>query len=91
MRTHPPVYYTVRSFVRFAVWMLLVAIFLGGCTALSLSLDEPPRCDVHLSAASTWTADHPVNLSRCTHPDGILLNADGTWQPWDETVNGPRP
>ena len=78
---HPPIYYTVRTFVRVAVWggltvaLCALAVWVGSALA-----NDPDPCPVRITPRG-WetTTGLPVDLSGCRHPVGIRLHPGGSW------------
>jgi hypothetical protein len=83
-KKHPPVYYHIRSAVR---WSLVVAI--GSAATIGVikvsEMGQLPECDVHINVDFTWNSQDFASLnpgktlSDCRHPDDVILNTDGTW------------
>lgn len=45
-RYHPPVYYTVRSIVRFVFWFTVAMLILWSCAAIDpLGVEDVPDCE----------------------------------------------
>lgn len=80
-KTHPPVYYTIRTAVRTLVWGGLAFGLLAG--TVSLLADDTPSCDITIVSASPalWApnSDTPVDVSECVAPAYMILNQDGSW------------
>ena len=79
---HPPIYYKVRSIVRWLFWTMVyfIALVLFG---LVLEGDQSQECDVDLLFNFTWTSDKPIDLSQCVPPSNVTLFRDGRWA-WTE-------
>lgn len=82
-KKHPPIYYKIRSAVRFAFWGSLAAGTLIG--AMRLTEDKRPECDVKLNFDFTWNSEdfaslnEGLTLDQCRQPDDVVLHMDGTW------------
>lgn len=86
---HPPIYYKVRSVVRFVFWFAVAVAFVFGFGALVNRNDDDARnCPVELWRDFTWTSinNQTFDLDACEHPTGIVLLPDGTWW-WHEWAN----
>ena len=83
-KKHPPIYYTTRSIVRFAVWGGLFALFL--IFVVRIGQDNRPPCDIRIASASPprWVSDTPVDVSKCVAPQYMVLHNDGSWSWVDE-------
>ena len=81
---HPPIYYKVRSVVRFVFWFGLALSFILAFGRI-VNDDEKDRCPVDLWQNFTWSSvdNKTFNLDTCQHPTGIVLLPDGTWW-WSE-------
>lgn len=78
IRKHPPIYYTVRSVVRWTFWGTLTFF---GVVFVGRSVDTaPPRCEVNINADFTWSNPRGVDVSKCSQPNNVLLKGDGTWE-----------
>jgi len=82
MRYHPPIYYTIRTCVRFVFYtsiaLLLILAF------AELADDDRPECDVITHDNFTWEWNQtPVDLDSCIHPWLTILNPDGTYE-WEQ-------
>lgn len=82
---HPPVYYDIRTAVRFAFWSSLA---IGLVITLTSHLgDHRPSCDIQVVSASPpmWESRDgaPIDVSKCVAPAYMVLNQDGSWQ-WVE-------
>lgn len=81
-KQHPTYYYRIRTFVRFMFWYGVVLILLFGAIKVSNSYsDTRPKCEVTTSVDFTWenNTGSPIDLANCRHPQGIVLESDGTW------------
>jgi hypothetical protein len=79
---HPPIYYTVRTFVRVVVWGgLFVALCVFAVWAGSALADSPDTCPVRVTP-SGWvaTTPDPIDLGGCAHPPGVRLLPGGAWE-----------
>jgi hypothetical protein len=82
--THTPIYFAVRSAVRFLFWGCALSALTIGVVKVS-EMGDKPECDVHLNFNFTWNTDdfaslNPnMTLNDCRHPDDVILSMDGTW------------
>lgn len=83
-RHHPPIYYKVRTAVRVAFWGSLVLAAYAGLW--ELTDDDRPFCRGDVRIDFTWDGP-PQDLSLCRHPDGIVLEGDGTWRWYDPEID----
>ena len=87
MTTKTPLYYRIRSIVRFAFWGGLIMIALFGITRLADILDphNDNPCPIVLNANFTWENDGQmfVDITKCDAPSNATLHQDGTWE-WTE-------
>ncbi len=88
---HSPMYYKVRSVVRFAFWS---AVGLGVFSLLNFVLNgvsednSKPVCDVTLDRDFTWSWNGTaIHLTTCDSPQDVVLNVDGTWRWFDPVVD----
>ena len=83
-KKHPPVYYHIRSAVRWALVLGIASAGMIGCIKVS-EMGDLPECDVHLNVNFTWNSEDFVSLNPgktladCRHPDDVVLDMDGTW------------
>ena len=86
-RKHSPIYYPIRTCVRFVFWTGLAGSLIVGGSALVDHFygDDRPECDVTTNVDFTWTPNTttPIDLATCQHPTGIVLESDRTWR-WYE-------
>lgn len=86
-RQHPDYYYKIRTFVRFTFWGGIAGGLLLGAGILGDKLADDPRpeCDVTVNVDFTWVNNGTtmIDLPNCEHPNGIVLELDGTWR-WYE-------
>ena len=89
---HPPIYYSVRTLVRFAFWSALTLGSAFGLSTLANHInarDSKPVCDITVNRNFTWTWNSPaVPLTDCLAPEDIVVNIDGTWDWFDPYING---
>ena len=78
MTYHPPIYYTIRTLVRF---MFYTGIALAIMWAfLSLAKDEKAYCNVKLNENFTWRWNgSPQGLDTCAHPELTILHDNFTY------------
>lgn len=75
---HPPIYYKVRSVVRWVFWTGIVML---GVVYLGRVVDtQPPTCNVRVNFDFTWDNPNNVDISKCQHPDNVVLHRNGTWK-----------
>lgn len=91
-RQHPPIYYTIRTCVRWLFWTTVATAILSG---VMVTLDyfqyrnADPVCDVTVNRDFTWKWNGtPVALSECRAPSDIVLNDDGRWDWFDPYIHG---
>jgi hypothetical protein len=83
-KKHPPVYYHIRSAVRWALVLGIASAGMIGCIKVS-EMGDLPRCDVRLNVNFTWNAEDFASLNPgktlndCLHPLDVVLDMDGTW------------
>lgn len=88
---HPPIYYTVRTAVRFTFWTGVAA---GTFATASWIVDKAyeddrPACPVSVEVDFTWErTGEPFTLAECRPPTGIVLENDGTWRWSDPESDG---
>jgi len=84
-KKHPPVYFHIRSAVRWTLVLALGSAFTIGVIKVS-EMGDLPECDVHLNVNFTWNAEDFASLNPgktlndCRQPDDAILNMDGTWE-----------
>lgn len=81
---HTPIYYKVRSAVRFAFWASLFGgtVLVGKWLVDTAYGDQRPACPVDIKPDFTWAksgADINFALAECRPPQNIVLYNDGTW------------
>lgn len=81
---HTPIYYKVRSVVRFAFWASLFGgtVLIGKWLVDTAYSDQRPACPVDIKPDFTWAksgADINFALAECRPPRNIVLYNDGTW------------
>lgn len=80
-RKHPPIYYKVRSVVRWTFW---TGIAMLGVVYLGRVVDTAPtKCDVQVNRDFTWSNPKGVDISQCSHPVNVILHEEGTWE-WEQ-------
>lgn len=83
---HPPIYYTIRSIIRWTFWsgVVFVLIIIFG-KFVSLFDGEPDTpCPAILNIDFTWSpAVDSIDLKSCRHPNNVILKEDGTWE-WEQ-------
>jgi len=78
-KTHPPIYYTIRTAVRTLVWGGFALVTFG--LLVEATDDDRPSCDIAITSPATWEAKGaPVDVSECVAPANMVLNQDGTWE-----------
>lgn len=83
-KKHPPVYYHIRSAVRWGLVLAIGSVATIGMIKFS-ELGDLPECDVHLKVNFTWNSEdfaslNPgMTLNDCRQPDDVILDMDGTW------------
>jgi hypothetical protein len=85
-KQHPNYYYKIRSVVRVTFWSgLCGGLLFGAVKLLDTYEDKTPKCEVTTNVDFTWANNttNPIDLSTCRHPQGIVLESDGTWR-WYE-------
>lgn len=91
-KQHPPIYYTIRSAVRWVFWTLLATVILGGCMAgldAIQSRNAKPMCDITVNRDFTWEWNGtPVALTECAPPEDIVINTNNTWDWYDPYIHG---
>lgn len=89
---HPPIYYTVRSCVRWLFWTVLGFAIFAGLVRLSDAIylrNADPVCNVNVARDFTWTWNGTaVPLTECRSPEDIVLNQNGTWEWYDSYIHG---
>jgi hypothetical protein len=78
---HPPIYYRVRSVVRWTFWtsiFFLTVVYLGYVVNTN-----KPDCDIQVDRNFTWSNPKGVDITACSAPNNVILNKDGTWR-WAE-------
>jgi hypothetical protein len=78
-KAHPPIYYTVRTIVRFMFW---TAVLFGLLFAVTKANGENNECDVVVTQSFSWrwADDAKVrDLDKCSDPANTVLNEDGTF------------
>lgn len=91
---HPPIYYTVRSAVRWVFWTTFATVLLGGLMvgldAISrINSDPKPVCDITVNRDFTWNWNSvAIPLTDCSAPEDIVVNSDGTWEWYDPYIHG---
>ena len=88
---HPPIYYTVRTAVRFTFWSSLVlgTVIIGRWIVNRAYDDGRPACPVVVNRDFTWSrVGDPFHLAECRPPTGIVLERDGTWRWHDPELDG---
>jgi hypothetical protein len=76
--THPPIYYKVRSVVRFCFWTGLIA----GLMVISswiTGLNNKPECPVTLNFDFTYTAHADFDPNECTAGHNVSLLDGYRW------------
>jgi len=85
--THSPLYYGVRSAVRFVFWGTagVLSVFGIGRLADIANTDNDNSCPIVLGKNFTWENDGQVfvDISKCDAPTNVTLNQNGTWG-WTE-------
>ena len=77
---HPPIYYTVRSVVRWAFWTGLVSgVFATAGWASSTLMGHKEECPVRLSSDFTYVAVEPFTVGECEAPPYVVLYDGETW------------
>ena len=78
---HPPIYYTVRSAVRWVFWTgVAFLVVLGFGKLVKASEHQKPACRVNLNLNFTWSPIDSVDLDKCQHPRNVVLHEGGTWE-----------
>lgn len=81
-RPHPPVYYTVRTFVRCVFWTLVMFGFIMVASWIS-RLGSQPKCPIVLNSDFTYTVVSPFDLTECSAGPNVTLQDNGRWE-WTE-------
>lgn len=77
-KSHPPVYYHIRSLVRGVFW---TGVFAGAVFGISAVVNnDKPECPVTLNFDFTYTVDEPYDPASCREPINVILKDDGRWE-----------
>jgi hypothetical protein len=81
---HTPIYYKVRSVVRFAFWASLFSgtVLVGKWLVDTAYGDHRPACPIDIKHDFTWSrldGTTAFTLTDCRPPQNVVLYNDGTW------------
>lgn len=76
---HPPIYYSVRTVVRWVFWSLAMWGLLLTLSWVS-NLGDKPECPITLNDDFTYTANKTFVLGECYAGHNITLNGNNTWE-----------
>ena len=77
--THPPIYYTVRSIVRFTFWGIIGTIGIYLCFTLMASANAYNPCPIELNRDFTYTTTEWYPTMDCDLPENVELDLRGNW------------
>lgn len=71
-RKHPPIYYTIRTVVRYCFW---TSVVIGGVqTAVWISnLNDKPACPISLNEDFHYTTNESFDPNTCSPGDNVVL------------------
>ena len=77
---HPPIYYTIRSVVRWAFWTgLAMGLFATAGWVSSTMSGEQSACPVSLRPDFTYVQVEPFDVGECEPPPYVVLYDSETW------------
>lgn len=90
---HPPIYYTIRSIVRFVFWTTIATAVTFALVMGAERISEHgmlPVCDVTVDYEDfTWVWNGtPTSLSECRSPEDIVLLDNHYWEWYDPIIHG---
>ena len=80
-KPHPPIYYKIRTVVRFAFWGS-VGAGLTACASWFAQLDDKPACPITLNSDFTYESHGSFDRSSCDAGRNVVLVDSTRWE-WE--------
>jgi len=77
-KQHPPIYYTVRSLIRWTVWLVLPMIVMSALI-VSIQPAELPDCPLTFNRDFTYEDHGYVEGMSCHMPYNVAIDGEGAW------------
>lgn len=76
---HPPVYYTVRSIVRFFFWGTIGTALIYGVMLMTFSANAYNPCPINLHSNFTYSTTEWYPTMKCDMPENVEVDLQGNW------------
>lgn len=76
---HPPIYYTIRSFVRTIFWGGLATFSIYGAMHLTASANDYNPCPINLHSDFTYSTSEWYPTMECDMPENVEVDLQGNW------------
>lgn len=77
--THPPIYYTVRTCVRFVFWGSIATLAIWAVMLIGVKANAYNPCPINLHSNFTYSTTEWYPTMECDMPENVEVDLQGNW------------